>query len=205
MITKRFLSEEFALMEKRYRAAMINSICGFKSVALVGTVDKNGQTNLAIFNSIFHLGANPALCGLIVRPDSVARHTLENIIETGYYTINHLNKNIFKQAHQTSARYPKTISEFESVDLQTEYSDVLIAPYVKESHLKFGLHLKEKIAIEINDTILLIGEIIELFVPENCIANDGFVDLELAETITCSGLDSYHTTQKIARLPYAKP
>jgi len=35
--------------------------------------------------------------------------------------------------------------------------------------------------------------------------SDGFIDLENAETITCSGLDSYHKTQKIWRLSYAKP
>ena len=36
------------------------------------------------------------------------------------------------------------------------------------------------------------------------ILHDGFIDLEKAETITCIGLDSYHTTRKIARLSYAK-
>jgi hypothetical protein len=34
---------------------------------------------------------------------------------------------------------------------------------------------------------------------------DGFVDLEKAGTLTCSGLDSYHKTARIARLSYAKP
>lgn len=41
-------------------------------------------------------------------------------------------------------------------------------------------------------------------VPDEYIAVDGFIDLEKAQTITCSGLDSYHTTLPLARLSYAK-
>ena len=104
-------------MEQRKRAHLINSVGGFKSVCLIGTVDLIGQTNLAIFSSIVHIGANPPLISFIMRPDSVERHTLANILETGSYTINHLNTSIYKQAHQTSARYPKELSEFDATGL----------------------------------------------------------------------------------------
>ncbi|HBF47730.1 MAG TPA: flavin oxidoreductase, partial [Shewanella frigidimarina] len=45
---------------------------------------------------------------------SVPRHTFENIMQTGLYTINHVNQSIYEQAHQTSARYDKDESEFEA-------------------------------------------------------------------------------------------
>ena len=51
-----------------------------------------GQTNLAIFSQIFHIGANPPLVGILVRPDSVDRHTLRNIRETSWFTINHIQE-----------------------------------------------------------------------------------------------------------------
>ena len=69
-------------MEVRKRAAFINSLTGFKSASLIGTIDNNKKTNLSIFSSVFHLGSNPALVGFINRPDSVERHTLENILQT---------------------------------------------------------------------------------------------------------------------------
>ena len=97
-------TEDLEQMETRYRASFVNSLGGFKSVVLIGTKNNEGQENLAIFNSLIHIGANPALCAFIVRPDVSPRHTLENIIETGFYTINHLNSDIYKFAHQTSAR-----------------------------------------------------------------------------------------------------
>ncbi len=198
-------AEAIDQMEQRYRAALINSLGGFKSVVMVGTADEQGQTNLAIFNSLFHIGANPPLCGLIFRPDSVERHTLANIEATGRYTVNHLHSGIYKQAHQTSARYPRTISEFEATGLTPLYEAGFHAPFVAESHLRFALELREQLPLSINGTILVIGQIVGVWLPETSIQPDGFVDLEAVGTVTCSGLDSYHTTQRLARLSYAKP
>ena len=200
-----FNSSDILAMEQRYRAAFINSLGGFKSGVLVGTTNKDGQTNLAVFNSLFHLGANPALCGLIIRPDSVARHTYENMLETGSYTINHINEAIYKRAHQTSARYDREVSEFDATGLTTKYEPGIIAPFVNESHIQFALEFAEKHELEINGTILVIGKIVKVMVPGECIGTDGFIDIERAGTIAVSGLDSYHTTQRLSRLSYAKP
>jgi flavin reductase (DIM6/NTAB) family NADH-FMN oxidoreductase RutF len=200
-----FSSPDIAAMEQRHRAALINSIGGFKSVVLVGTCDSEGSANLAIFNSLFHLGAHPPLCGLIFRPDSVERHTLSNIESTGVYTINHLTQSIYTKAHQTAARYPQEQSEFEAVGLTPKFEEGILAPFVSESPLRFSLKLREKIPLEINGTILIIGQITNIWLPEGVIQADGFVDLEQAGTLTCSGLDSYHRTQRIARLSYPKP
>ena len=191
-------------MEQRKRAHLINSVGGFKSVCLIGTVDKIGQTNLAIFSSIVHIGANPPLISFIMRPDSVERHTLANILETGSYTINHLNASIYKQAHQSSARYAKEVSEFDATGLSTEYKGNCKAPFVKESNVQLELDFIQRIDLTINNTIMIIGEIKNIYFPEGCMQEDGFMDIEKAGTITCSGLDSYHLSKSLARLPYAK-
>jgi flavin reductase (DIM6/NTAB) family NADH-FMN oxidoreductase RutF len=192
-------------MEQRKRAQLINSISGFRSVALIGTIDTQGQTNLAIFSSIVHLGSNPPLLGFIMRPDSVERHTLSNIMETGCYTINHINSSIYEKAHQTSARYPKNVSEFDAAQLTPQFKDGFMAPFVKESHIQIGMEFKERIEISINQTSMIIGEIKFVHYPANCLLEDGFIDIEKAGTITSTGLDSYHTTQVLKRLEYAKP
>ena len=204
-MNKQFDFDGLMALEQRYRAAFINSLGGFKSVVLLGTKNNDGQTNLAIFNSLFHIGANPPLCGLIVRPDSVERHTFENIMQTGFYTVNHIKPEFYENAHQTSARYPREVSEFDATQLSAEYKGNFFAPFVVQSAVQMGLSLQQKIDLTINGTILLIGKIEFVSVPENCVQPDGFVDLETAQTVTCSGLDSYHTTQKLARLSYAKP
>lgn len=152
-----------------------------------------------------HIGAHPPLVGFVVRPDSVERHTLENILDTNVYTINHITSDIYMQAHQTSARYPRDVSEFDAVELEAEYKENFAAPYVKESHIQIGLIFKEKIDIALNQTSLIIGEIQHIYMPEHCVQEDGFVDLEKAGTVTSAGLDSYYTVNKLGRLRYAKP
>jgi flavin reductase (DIM6/NTAB) family NADH-FMN oxidoreductase RutF len=191
--------------EKLFRTNFVNSLSGFKSSSLIGTISKEGKTNLAIFSSVIHVGANPPLIGLLMRPVSVERHTYNNIKETDYFTINHINKDIFKQAHQTSARYEKDISEFDTCGLTPEFTERIKAPYVKESKIKIGLKFVEEQEIKSNGTVFIVGEIVEVILPDDFVLSDGFIDVEKAGTIAISSLDSYHETKKIARLSYAKP
>ena len=198
-------SADIENLDKQERVHFINSLGGFKSVALVGTSDKNGNNNLAIFSSFFHIGAHPPLIGMIFRPSPPERDTLRNIINTGFYTINHINESIYKQAHQTSARYDASLSEFDVTGLKTEFKNDFFAPFVAQSNIQLGIEFKEKMDIEINNTIMIIGEIVQIYVPNDCLQKDGFIDIEKANTITCSGLDSYHKTVQLDRLSYAKP
>ncbi|MBN1302619.1 MAG: flavin reductase [Melioribacteraceae bacterium] len=191
--------------DKIYRANLINSLAGFKSANLIGTISTGGKTNLAVFNSVIHVGANPPLIGFLMRPVTVERHTYMNIKETGYFTINHINLKIYKSSHQTSARYDRDISEFDQCGLTEEFIKSVKAPYVKESNIKIGLKFVEEVEIKSNGTILIVGEIIELIVPDGIIGSDGYADIENAGSIAISGLDGYHQTKKITRLTYAKP
>jgi flavin reductase (DIM6/NTAB) family NADH-FMN oxidoreductase RutF len=191
-------------LETRFRANLINSLGGFKSVVLIGTKSLQGNENLGLFSSLFHIGANPAYCGIIIRPNEEKQNTLGNIVNTGNFTINHILPEFYKQAHQCSAKYDEGVSEFEKTGLTPQYIDLIETPFVEESNIKFACELVERINIELNGTTLVIGKIIKIIAPESCIQNDGFIDLEEAGSITCSGLDSYHQTNKIGRLSYAK-
>ena len=204
-LVKHITHEQILNMEKQERVHFANSLGGFKSIGLIGTQNIKSQSNLAIVDSILHIGSNPPLFGMVFRPGAVARHTLENILETGFYTINHITEKIHKQAHQTSARYDRDCSEFDETGLTTEFKNNFFAPFVKESNIQLAMEFKEKITLSINNTVLLIGEVKDVYFPENCLQKDGFLDIEKAESITCSGLDSYHKTKQISRLSYAKP
>ncbi len=197
-------SQAIADFPHRYRTQLINSIAGMKNASLIGTCSGAGLTNLAIVNSVFHLGAHPPLLGMIIRPDSAPRHSLENLLETGCYTINHVNEQIFRQAHQTSARYPREISEFAATGLTAAWLDGFAAPFVAESKIQLAMTYREHQSLTINQTILVIGEITAIHLPDDLIDADGFVDIEQAGSLAVIGLDSYHSTHRLARLPYAK-
>ena len=201
LIDQKQLSE----YDTRYRVQLINSLSGFKSANLIGSISSTGQTNLSVVSSVFHIGATPPLVGTIFRPNSVPRHTLENIIATGVYTINQVSAEIYQQAHQTSARYPRELSEFNQTGLTEEYIADITAPFVKESQLKYALRLREQQTLSLNQTELVIGQIESIAVSDTAVKPDGYIDIESLNTVAISGLDSYHLTQRLTRLSYAKP
>jgi len=186
------------------RANLINSLSGFKSANLIGTINNDGQTNLAIFSSVVHLGASPALIGFITRPHTVARHTLENIKQTKQYTINQVSEDFYTSAHHTAARFSREESEFTQSHLSEQYITGYQAPFVKQSQLKYMLTLQEIIPIEVNGTQLVIGKVTDLLCESTAIQSDGYIDIETLNSVSISGLDSYHTTQRLSRLTYAK-
>lgn len=138
---------EISTLPKQQRTNLINGLSGFKSALLIGTTNVAGQQNLAIFSNVVHIGANPPLMGIIHRPVTVEKHTYENIKSTGCFTINHVPRKLYKNAHQTSARYDRETSEFEACGFTPEVKGNLPAPYVAESYVQIGLTLEEEIKI----------------------------------------------------------
>jgi len=203
MAQKVFTRSEIDQLEKRFRANLINSITGFKSVSLVGTISADGVTNLAVFSQVIHVGANPPLLGILFRPHTVPRHTLENILSTKAFTVNHIQKEFLEEAHHTSARWDG--SEFEACGFTPKFTTNVSAPYVSEASLQLGLSYVEHYTLKCNETVFLVGEIQEILLPDQSISPDGFVDLVKAESLTCTGLDAYHQVQHPLRLTYAKP
>jgi len=192
-------------MEKRQRTNLINSLSGYKSANLLGTVSSSGLTNLALISSVFHVGANPALTGLLIRPHSVPRHSLENLIEQQCFTLNVVTQTLYKQAHQCAARYPREQSEFDAVGLAVEMSSTIPAPYVAISPVKTGFSLVETQKLAVNDTVLVIGELIEISLDQTLLGDDGHVDMAKAGAVAITGLDEYHLPESLGRQAYPKP
>jgi flavin reductase (DIM6/NTAB) family NADH-FMN oxidoreductase RutF len=200
-----FNLESIGQMERFYRANFINCLTGFKSPVLIGTVSPKGDHNLAIFNNIVHLGSDPALIGFVNRPREAAPHTLSNIEGTGVYTMNHVTAEMIERAHQTSAKYPEGVSEFNQTGLTPELLENCAAPFVKESPVKFSLTLQEVIPIHFNHTFFVIGAIQHIYLNRDIVQADGCLDLQRTDIIASLGIHEYYTLQKKSKLPYAKP
>ena len=198
--------EDLDSLERKRRLNIINSVTGIKPANLIGTKSADGKPNVAIFSSVVHLGSNPALLGFIMRPvDTVPKHTYQNIVDTEYYTINHVNTSILAEAHYTSAKVDREVSEFERCGLTEEYLNDFHAPFVKECSLKMGMRLVEQLPIELNGTRMMIGEIEELYIPDRAVDEKGYIDLGLYNTAGISGLNSYYSLNPVASYPYARP
>jgi flavin reductase (DIM6/NTAB) family NADH-FMN oxidoreductase RutF len=192
-------------LERRRRAALINSITGFKPANLVATADTAGRSNVAIISSLVHIGSNPPLLALVFRPDSADRHTLSNIRATGAYTINHVHENLIDAAHQTAARYPREVSEFAATGLTEHWEDGHSAPFVGEASVRMAMELREEQVLQINGTHLVIGEVMGLELPDHGLLDNGALDASKSQSVAIAGLDSYYRATLLQRMAYATP
>ena len=200
-----FNFEDIENMSNLYRLNLINSVTGYKSAHLIGTVSPEGYENLAVFSSVVHLGSNPALIGIILRPTTVPRHTHSNMKSTGIFTLNAIHKNQIEQAHHTSAKYPETISEFDKTTLEVEKRKNFKAPFVKNSPIQLACNYLTEYHIKENDTRLLVGSIQDFYIADPMLLEDGWVQLDKGGVVTINGLDGYAIPKLKERFPYARP
>lgn len=200
-----FEKEEIAKLDHLKKINLINCATGYKPANLIGTKSINGIPNLAIFSSVTHYGSSPAIYGFVIRPTHVPRNTYENIKETGEFTINSVYKSVIEDAHHTSAKYDKTISEFDMTVFEEEYKSGWTAPFVKNAPIQIAMKFLEEHYIKANDTLLVLSTLEQLYVRDELLGDDLFIDLGTAEIAAINGLDAYAIPQKSTRLSYQRP
>ncbi len=202
---KYYSKEDLNELSSRYRAHFINSVTGYKSSNLIGTISEEGTSNLAVFSSVTHLGSNPPLLGFVLRPTTVVRNTYNNLKKSGVFTVNHVSEKIIRQAHQTSAKYDPDVSEFAETGLTEEYLNDFDAPFVKESHVKLGCSYENEYFLKENQCIFIIANIEHIYINPVIQNEDGWLNLEKAGTVTATGLDGYALPKILNRFSYAEP
>ena len=116
--------------------------------------------------------------------------------------INHLNQVSLK------SRSSLIIDKFQDLNQNFNFCNEFIdqdekSEFIMNTFSASGVILRNDVFNHIEN--LAIGQINQVYFPNNCLCEDGFLDIEKAKSITCSGLDSYHSTSRLSRLKYAKP
>lgn len=196
--------KDISIMDKVRRLNLINSCTGYKSANLIATKSLENIENVAVFSSITHLGSNPAMLGFIIRPTTVPRDTYKNIRETLFFTVNHISSEIIADAHQTSANYDDTVSEFDKTNLESEYKENIAFPFVKNAPVQLLCKYLNEYYIAENNTIHIIASIENIFYNENLEHKDGWLQLDKANVVAINGLDGYCLPKLINRFEYAR-
>lgn len=202
---RHFSKEAVEGLDKIYRLNLINSITGYKSANLIATQSPEGISNVAVFSSITHLGSDPALLGFILRPTTVPRHTYSNLKALGSFSVNHIKIDMIEDAHHSSASYPADVSEFDYTELEVEYKDDRTLPFVKNAPVQIECAYINEYAIKENGTLLIVGEMKNIYVDTPLLQEDGWVQLDKGDVATINGLDGYALPKLIERYPYARP
>lgn len=199
------LAEDLAAMPSRARAVLFNLLSGIQPAVVVSTANEDDGCNLAVFNSLTHIGSNPAFLGLFFRPLTVERHTYNNLKRTGTMVINHLPAAMVNAVHQTSAKFKKGVSEAAMLGLSTANVEGFDAPYLQDAFISIGLRYEEEHLIHANETLMVIGRC--EWIRWNGVEynEEGFFDWEALSPLLVAGLDDYYHAKSLVRLAYAEP
>ena len=200
-----FNFDDIQNLEKIYKINLINSCSGFKSANLLGSISEEGISNVAVFSSVTHLGSKPPTLGFILRPTTVPRDTYKNIKDTGIFTINHIHQDIIEDAHHTSAKYPKEVSEFDMTGLEEEFKGNFKAPFVKGAPVQMSMKFIEEVYVPSNDVMLIVSQIQELYIDDALLQEDGLINLSKGNVAAINGLDTYAIPQFNKQLSYQRP
>jgi hypothetical protein len=67
------------------------------------------------------------------------------------------------------------------------------------------MKFREEHHFKINGTIMIIGEIMGMYIEEELLKEDGFIDLTKGNITAINGLDGYTIPKHKTRLPYQRP
>ena len=180
-----------------------------RPIALVGSIDKKNNCNLAPFSFFNAFGANPPIVGFspaLSGRTGLPKDTLLNIKETKEFTISIVNSEIVEQISLSSCEFDKNIDEFSKSGL-TKLISKMINPYgVAES--KFIMECKLYNIIELGNKPgsgnLILGEVLQFHINKSILTKTNSVDPYKLDPIARNG-GSWYTQAKKGLFELKKP
>lgn len=168
-----------------------------RPIALVSTVDKEGNVNLSPFSFYNVFSSNPPV--LVFSPsrrvrDTTVKHTLENIEQVRECVINTVSYDIVHQSSLSSTEYGKGVNEFHKAGLSEISSLKVQPPRVKESKVSFECKVTD--LIHLGDGggagTLVVCEVLMIHVDESVLNERGLIDTRKIDLVGRMG-ESWYT------------
>ncbi len=148
-----------------------------RPIALVSTIDEEGNPNLAPYSFFNAFSSNPPIVVFSSNrrvADNTTKDTLHNVQATGECVINAVSHDIVRQMAISSIGYDSGISEFEKSGLTPVMSD-LVSPFrVKESPAHMECKVKEIVTLGHHGGAghLVICDVVRMHVAERVLNGD---------------------------------
>ncbi len=152
-----------------------------RPIALVSSLDRNNNANLAPFSFFNGFGANPPIVGFspaLSGRTGLPKDTLLNIKETKQFSISVVTSDMVDQVNLSSCEFDKNIDEFIKAGFTKLKLDIVKAPGVKESPfiMECKLHKIIDLGGKPASGNLILGEVLLFHVNENILDISGKVD-----------------------------
>ena len=181
-----------------------------RPIALITSMDRNGQLNAAPFSAYNYLCTDPPIIGVGVanRPDHafVPKDTALNIRRTGEFVVNIVTEDIAEKMNICAVDFPQGMNELEIAGFTTTPSLVVKTPRIAEVHA--ALECREHTTLEIGRSRIILGRVVAIYVEDRYVDPAGpYIKAEELHAVgRMNGLGNYVRTRdafvKIPRLSY---
>mgnify|MGYP006276803829 CR=1 FL=1 len=180
-----------------------------RPIALVSTIDGEGDRNLAPFSFFNAFGSNPPTIAFAPNRrgrDGSLKDTYRNIQATKEFGVATVSFAMTEQMNISSADYPSTIDEFVKSGFTPEKAKFIKPMLVKESPFQMECRLNQIIELGSGpgSGLMIIGEVLCFHIAEDCLLNN-LPDPERLDQVGRNGGSFYTRAHGAALFQVAKP
>lgn len=144
-----------------------------RPIALVSTLDENGEVRAAPFSSFMIASVEDGLLAFSVGPSDRPKATLGNIRRNGEYVINTVPESLARQVQICGQPESRNARRFELAGLSPTPSERIATPRVAETKIQFECRLRT--ILTFGQSHMVVGAIVLMHAREG-IVRDGKID-----------------------------
>jgi flavin reductase (DIM6/NTAB) family NADH-FMN oxidoreductase RutF len=170
-----------------------------RPIALITSVNEEGQLNAAPFSAYNYLCIDPPIVGIGVtnRPGAphVPKDTARNIRRTGEFVVNVVTEDIAEKMNFCATDFPAELNEVELAGFTTAPSEKVKVPRLAEAHA--AMECREFTTMEIGNSRIILGRVVSVYIEDRFVDAQGpFVKAEELHSIgRMNGLGNYVRTR----------
>ncbi|MCK7624510.1 flavin reductase family protein [Streptomyces sp. RS10V-4] len=159
-----------------------------RPIAWVSTINPDNDSSNLAPHSFFSIAS---VAPPVVMFSSVGRKdTLRNIEATGEFVVNFTPEELFEQINDTATDFPRGVSEFEAVGIESEPSLRVKPPRVAASPVALECELHS--TVRIGDGSVVFGRVVHAVISEDVLV-DGHPEIEKLRPLARLGKNEWGT------------
>ena len=178
---------------------LVNGLVAPRPIAWITSMNLAGKIDAAPFSAYNYMGMEPPIVaiGISNRPGlgMIAKHTAQNIRNTGEFVINVVNEAVAEAMNITAIDFPDGVNKLEIAHVQTESSLIVKTPRITAAPA--SLECREITTMEIGNTRVVLGQVVAIHVKDEFLDQAGpFIRAEEMHAVgRMNGLGAYVKTK----------
>lgn len=186
---------DLAELDSTDRYKLMSGLIVPRPIGWVGSVDRNGNHNLAPFSFFNMVAGTPPTVLFVTGTRQRIKDTLSNVRETGEFTLNTVSEDVAARMVQTAGEYDPTVDEFALSGLTPVLGDRIQAPMVAEAPAAMECQVTQVLDIGDPPTAAVVfGEVLALHVDE-AVLDGTRIDHDVLKAVGRMAGQGYTTTR----------